>query len=78
MVSRIRIIYPSGLNKGFGLKFCVGYRVWHETPGEGRETHRPKRCEYNDEDEDNSPISLNDKNISFSVITSKQLCDVMI
>ena len=31
-------------------------------PEEGRRTHRPKRCEYNNKDDDNSPKTLNDKN----------------
>ena len=50
MVNGIRIIYPCGLNKGFDSKFGVGFR---ETPGEGRWTNRPKRFEYNNEDDDN-------------------------
>ena len=28
---------------------------------EGRRIYRPKRCEYNNEDEDNNPNILNDK-----------------
>ena len=51
----------SGLNKGFSLKFYVGFQVRHETPEEVQRMHRPKRCEYNNEDEDNSPNTLIDK-----------------
>ena len=33
------------------------------TPEEGRRIQRPKRCENNNEDEDNSPKALTDKNL---------------
>ena len=33
-----------------------------KTPEEGRRTHRSKRCEYKNKDEDNRPKILNDKN----------------
>ena len=66
MVNGIRTIYPRGLSKGFGLKFCVGSRVRHETPEEGRRMHRLKRCEYNEKDEDDSPNRLSDKNYQAS------------
>ena len=33
------------------------------TPEESRSTQRPKRCEKNNKDEDNSPKTLPDKNI---------------
>ena len=33
-------------------------RASHETPEEGRRTHRPKRSEYKNEDEDNNPNIL--------------------
>ena len=49
-----------GLNKGCGSKFCVGSRV-RQTPEDWR-TYWPKRCEYNNKDEDTSPKTLNDKN----------------
>ena len=62
MVNGIRTIYHIGLNKGFGSKFGVGTRLRHETPKEGRRTHRPKHCEYKIESEDNSLITLSDKN----------------
>ena len=61
MLNRIRIIYSYGLNKGFGSKFCVGSQVQHEAPEEGWRSHRPKYCEYNNKDEDNSPNRVNDK-----------------
>ena len=49
-----------GLYKGFSSRFCVGSQVRHETPDEGQRTYRPKRYEY--EDEDNSLNILNNKN----------------
>ena len=58
MVKGIRTIYLVELNKGFRSKFRVCSRARHKTP-EGRRTHRPKRCEYNIEDEDNSPNTIN-------------------
>ena len=62
MVNRIGPIYSSGLNKGLSLRFCVGYWVWHEITEVGRRTCRPKFCEYNNKDKDNSPTILSDKN----------------
>ena len=50
-----------GFNKGCSSKFHIGYRV-RQTPEEGQRTYRPKRCGNNNEDEDNSPETLNDKN----------------
>ena len=61
MVNRIRTDDPCGFNKGRSLKFRVGSRV-RQTPKEGRRTYRPKRCENNHKDEDNSLKTLNDKN----------------
>ena len=46
--------------------FHVGSRVWHEKPKENWKMHRPKCCEYNNKDEDNSPNTLNDKNYQAS------------
>ena len=63
MVNGIGTIYPSGLNKGFGSRFCVGTRVRHETPEEVRRTYEPKRCEYNNDDEDNSPNILRENGL---------------
>ena len=42
-------------------KFHVGSQV-RQTPEEGWRTYRPKRCGYNNKDEDNSLKTLNDKN----------------
>ena len=57
MVNGIRIIYPSGLNKGISLKFCVGSRVQHEIPEEDQKMQWPKCYE----DEENSLNILRDK-----------------
>ena len=59
MVNGIRTIYLSILNKGFFSKFCVGFQIRYETPEKGRRTHRPKRCEYTNED--SSPMTISDK-----------------
>ena len=61
MVYGIRASDPRWLNKGRGSKFLVGSQVQQETPEEGRRTYRPKRSEYNNKDEDNSPKTLNDR-----------------
>ena len=63
MVNGIRASDLHGLNKGGVSNFHVGSRVRKETPEECWK--RPKRCEYNNKDEDNSPKSLNDKNTRF-------------
>ena len=61
MVNGIRTIYTDGLNKGFSSKFHLSSSVQQETPEEGgRRMHWLKLCEYNNEDEDNSPNTLND------------------
>ena len=57
----------TGDNKGRGLKFRVGSQV-QQTPEEGRRTYQPKHCGNNYKD-DNSPITLKDKN--FQVVKSK-------
>ena len=62
MLNRIRISDSHRLNKGHGLKFHVGSWVRQETPAEGRRTHWPKHCEYDNKDEDNCLKTLNDKN----------------
>ena len=61
MANGIRTSDPRELNKGCGLKFHVDSRVRH-TPEEGQRTYRPKRCEYNNKDEDDIPKALNNKN----------------
>ena len=70
MVNAIRTRNPSGLNKGHGLKFPIGSRL-RQKPEEGQRIYRSKRCEYNNEDEENTLINLNDKKfLSFSNILS--------
>ena len=66
MVNGIRTIYPSRLNKGFGLKFCVDSQDRYETAEEGQKMHWPKLSEYNKKDKDNSPNILSDKNCQAS------------
>ena len=60
MAYRIRTGDPRGFNKGRSSKFRESSRV-RQTPEEGRRIYRPKRCENNNENEDNSPKTLNDK-----------------
>ena len=55
-------MYPAG----FSSMFCVSSRIRHETPEEGRMRYRPKRCQYNNEDEDDSPNIPSDKNYQAS------------
>ena len=54
----------------------VGSRV-RQTPEEGRNTYRLKRCGNNYKDEDNSPITLNDKNYQYSSQKFKQLREML-
>ena len=56
----IRTDDPRGFNKGHSSKFSVGSRV-RQTPEEGQRTYRQKHCGNNNEDEDNSLKTLNDK-----------------
>ena len=70
MANRIRTGKPRGFNKGPNSKFREGSRV-RKTPEEGRRTYRPKRYGNNNKDEDNSPKTLHDKNISnYIIVTS--------
>ena len=76
MVNEIRIIYPCGLNKGFGLKFCEGYqirregsRVRQEIPW-GRRAHQPKSYVYNNNDKDNRSNNLH--SIDSILVSKKQ------
>ena len=72
MVSGITSIYPPRrLNKEFSLKFYLVYKVRQETSEEGRRTYRPKRCEYNDED--NSVNILSDENDQVSCQKFRQI-----
>ena len=54
-VNRIGTVYLGGSNKVLSSRFCLNSRVRHVTPEEGRKTYRPKRCDYNNKDEANSP-----------------------
>ena len=65
MVNGIRIIYLRGFNKGFGLKFCVGSRIWHETPEQGKSAHQPIRCVLINEDDLSPNILCDKKNTMF-------------
>ena len=40
----------------------VSSQVWQEAPEEGRRAYQPKRCEYNNKDEDSSPNNLDNTN----------------
>ena len=76
MVSGMRTVYPSGLNKGLGLKFHDGSRlrqegsrvkkdgsqVRQEISEEGWKAHRAKRYTDKNEDEDNSPNNADNTN----------------
>ncbi len=61
MANGIRTGDPRGFNKGRSPKLREGSRI-RQTPEEGRRSYRPKRCENNNKDEENSPKILNDKN----------------
>ena len=70
MANGIRTGDLRGFNKGCSSKFHDGSRVRH-TPEEGRRTYRPKRYRNNNKDEDNSPNTLNDKNVT-EILTKKK------
>ena len=53
----------SGLNKERASMFRAGYRVLQITE-KGWRKYRPKQCEYNNKDENNSTKTLIDKNIA--------------
>ena len=63
MVNGVRTGDTHGFNEGGSSKFRVGSRV-RRTPEESQKTYRPKPCGNNNKDEDNSPKTLCDKNIS--------------
>ena len=73
MFNRIGIVYPYGLNKGFSLRFFVGFQVQHETPEKGRRIYRPKCCEYNNKDKANSPNILRNDHYQVSSQRFKQI-----
>ena len=60
MIDGIRTSDPHGLRKRHGSKFRAGSRI-RQIPEEGQRTYQPKRYEYNNKDEDNSPKTQNDK-----------------
>ena len=79
MANGIRTGDPRGFNKGRSSKFREGSRV-RQTPEEGWRRYRPKRCGNNNEDEDNSPKSFNDKNMNWSsrgVVGNVLDCDIV-
>ena len=43
----------------FSWKFRVAFRVQPEPPEKSRKMYRPKRCEYNNKNQDNCPNMLN-------------------
>ena len=53
MANGIRTGDPRGFNKGRSSKFHEGSRI-RQTPEESQRTYRPKRCGYNNIDEDNN------------------------
>ena len=72
MVNGIRASDSCRFNKGHSLKFREGSWV-QQTPEEGRKTYRPKCCGNSNNDEDNSPKTLNDKNHQASSRKFRQL-----
>ena len=62
MVNRIRIIYPSWLNKR-SVWGPVRAPEFYDTPEIGQRIHQPKHCEYNNKDDNNSPNTLKDKEL---------------
>ena len=68
----IRIGDSLGFSKGRSSKFRKGCRV-RKTPEESRRTYRPKRFGNNNNDEDNSPKTLNYKNHKASSQKLRQL-----
>ena len=72
MVKRIRTLYPCALDKGSGSKFRVGPE-WQETPNENQRVYQLRCCEYNNEDEDNIPNTLKDKNYQASSKEFRQI-----
>ena len=66
MVNGIRTSDHHGSHKGRNPMFRVGSRV-RQTPKEGRRTYRLKCCGNNNEDEDNSLKTPNDKTHVYKV-----------
>ena len=65
MVNRMRTIYYSESNKGFGSKFHVCFQLRQETPEEGRRTYRLKCCEFNNRNVNNSLNTVDNEIIVF-------------
>ena len=65
-VIRIGTVYPRGLYKGLNLRFCVDSWVQQETHEESRRIYWLKRCKDANEDQDNCPNILTDKNYETS------------
>ena len=61
MVNGFRPSETRGLNGRRASKSHLGSRVQQETSEEGWSIYRPKRYEYKNKDEDNSPKTMNDK-----------------
>ena len=72
MANRIRTGDSLGFNKGHSSKFRISSQV-RQTPEEGRRTYQLKYCGNNNEDEDNSLKTLNDKNHQASSQKFRQL-----
>ena len=68
MINRSGTVYPFGSNKGFSSIFWVDSWIRHETPEEGRRIYQPKRSDYNNKDEVNSPNILS--NNKFQILLS--------
>ena len=77
MTNGIKTGNPRWFIKGPSTKFRVGSWVW-PTPEVGQRTYRPKSCENNNKDEDNSPKILNDKNHQASFLKFWQQTDHLI
>ena len=69
MANGTKTVNPSGFNKGGNLKSCVGSWIW-QTPEFGR------HIGHNNEDEDNSLKTLNDKNHQALSQTFQHICSL--
>ena len=62
MANGIRTRDPRGFNKGRRSTFRVGFQV-RQTPEGGWRTYRQKRYGNSNKDEDNSPLTINEKKL---------------
>ena len=62
MANEIRTGNPHGFNKGCSSMLHVSSQV-QQTPEVGQRIYQPKCCRNNNENEDNSPKTLNDKSV---------------